>query len=322
MARHHTVPEVYLKGFYDHAMVAKKQHVLWLYRQHRKTVPRGADAVAWVEDFNTDPELPGKETLAEDLYTKIETTVPPVLEKLRSGDPRLTPDEKGAMAFYIAYQKFRTTLYRDTVNAAAIDGFRHTCRQMLEEGRAHEIVGTTEAERSGRVKFTIEDAEKFLRDNADGTIALEQTGKGWSIQGAILAGHDLSPEILNMNWTLCEAPSPIRFVTTDNPVALFDPVPRRTKGRIGGPWFQFIWPVSPRFLVFGQRQASGCDERDLIPRTLAERWNQELIEIAHREVYASFFSKELQTQVNRIFKERKPLIPPMPMGYRGQPNGL
>jgi len=28
MARHHTVPEVYLKGFYDYAMVAKKQHVL------------------------------------------------------------------------------------------------------------------------------------------------------------------------------------------------------------------------------------------------------------------------------------------------------
>ena len=45
MARHHTVPEVYLKGFYDHAMVAKKQHVLWLYRRDRKTVPRGADAV-------------------------------------------------------------------------------------------------------------------------------------------------------------------------------------------------------------------------------------------------------------------------------------
>jgi hypothetical protein len=62
--------------------------------------------------------------------------VPPVLEKLRFGDPRLTPDEKGATAFFIGYQKFRTTLYLDTVDAAAIDGFRHTCLQMLEQGRA------------------------------------------------------------------------------------------------------------------------------------------------------------------------------------------
>ena len=61
MPRHHIVPEVYLKGFYDQKMIEKKQHVLWLYEEdRRKPVPRGADAVGFVPDFNTDPEWIGR----------------------------------------------------------------------------------------------------------------------------------------------------------------------------------------------------------------------------------------------------------------------
>jgi hypothetical protein len=33
MPRHHTVPEVYLKGFLDPAKVAVRQNVLWLFIQ-------------------------------------------------------------------------------------------------------------------------------------------------------------------------------------------------------------------------------------------------------------------------------------------------
>jgi hypothetical protein len=44
----------------------------------------------------------------------------------------------------------------------------------------------------------------------------------------------------------------------------------------------------------------------------------ELLSIAHRQVYASFFSKGLQQRVNRIFKEREPLVRPMPPGYGGR----
>ena len=181
MPSHHTVAEVYLRAFYDPKMMAKKQHVLWLYREDRKIVPCGADAVACVDDFNTDPEFIGKETMAEELYTKIETAVTPVLEKLRSGDHRLSDEEKGTLSYFVGYQKFRTTLLRDTVNSAEIDGFRQTCRNILDENRAQEYVGTSEAELSSEVKFTIEDAEKMLREIADGTTELEQNGKGWTI---------------------------------------------------------------------------------------------------------------------------------------------
>ena len=95
MPRHHTVPEVYLKGFYDPKKVAVRQNVLWLYEENRKIRPRGADAVAAEEGFNLDSENdPGKEDLAEKAYSKLEETAKPVLEKLRAGDPRLTEQRK------------------------------------------------------------------------------------------------------------------------------------------------------------------------------------------------------------------------------------
>src|SRR5712692_3781472 len=174
MPRHHTVPEVYLKGFLDPDKVAVRQNVLWLYEQNRKIRPRGADAVGAEEGFNLDPENPGKEDLAEKAYQKLEDVATPVLEKLRAGDPRLTEEEKGTFSYFIGFQKFRTTLNREILNAAAVDEFRYTCHRILNEGRVHEYVGTSEAEKSGRVKFSLEDAEKFIREMADGTTELTQ----------------------------------------------------------------------------------------------------------------------------------------------------
>ena len=46
--RHHTVPEMYLKGFLDPTRVAVRQHVLWVYEAGRKIRPRGVDAVRCV----------------------------------------------------------------------------------------------------------------------------------------------------------------------------------------------------------------------------------------------------------------------------------
>jgi hypothetical protein len=317
MPRHHTVPEVYLKGFFDPDKVAVRQNVLWLYEENRKIRPRGADAVAAVEGFNLEPEIAGKQDAAESAYQKLEDAATPVLEKLRASDPRLTEEEKGTFSYFIGFQKFRTTLYRETVNAAGIDVFRHTCRRLLDEKRVHEIVGTTEAERSGRVRFSLKDAEKFVSDLADGTIGLMQSSNGWALVGALEGGQKLTPMLARIHWTLCEAAAFEPWLTTDNPVALFEPFPVRPKQELYGPSLQFLFPISPRFLIFGEPMTKGPDYRVRVPAENVRMMTDDLLRIAHRQVYASFFSRELQPRVNRAFKEREPLIVPMPVGYRG-----
>ena len=64
------------------------------------------------EGFNLDPENPGKEDVAK-AYRKLEDTTRPVLEKLRAGDARLSAEEKGVFSYFMAFQKFRTTVPGD-----------------------------------------------------------------------------------------------------------------------------------------------------------------------------------------------------------------
>ena len=220
-------------------------------------------------------------------------------------------------AYFMAFQKFRTTLYRETVNAAGVDEFRHTCRRLLDQKRVHGIVGTTEAERSGRVNFSLADAEKFVSDMADGTIKLEQSSKGWALTGALESGQKLTPLLAGVHWTLLEAPLAEPWITTDNPVALFEPSPVRSVQAIYGPSLQVLFPLSPRFLLFGDPMTTGPDDRGRVPAQTVRLMTDDFLRIAHRQVYASFFSKELQTRVNLVFKERAPLVVTMPANYTG-----
>jgi hypothetical protein len=125
----------------------------------------------------------------------------------------------------------------------------------------------------------------------------------------------LSPKVYAMHWTLCESPIAERFITTDNPVALFEPFAAPGKPSYG-PSLQFMWPVSPRFMLFGDEKLTRQDERVRISGQNVRMFMDELLRIAHREVYASFSSKELQSRVNTIFKGRDPLVVPMPANYR------
>ena len=95
------------------------------------------------------------------------------------------------------------------------------------------------------MKFSLEDAEKFVSDMADGTIKLEQSSNGWALVGALESGQKLTPLLAGVHWTLLEAPISEPWITTDNPVALFEPFPVRPVQEIYGPSLQVLFPLSP-----------------------------------------------------------------------------
>ena len=192
------------------------------------------------------------------------------------------------------------------LNAAAINQLRHTCRRILDEERVHEYVRVNSQEESGSVTVPLEEAEELIRDMADGTIELEQTGTGWALAGALKAGQKLMPMLVRIHWTLLETPTSESWVTTDNPVALLEPFPVRPKREIYGPSLQFLFPISPRFLLFGDPMTRGADDRDRVSASIARRMTDDLLRIAHRQVYASFCSKELQGLFTRLCSNGDP----------------
>ena len=123
--------------------------------------------------------------------------------------------------------------------------------------------------------------------------------------------------LARIRWTLLEAPTSEPWVTTDNPVALSEPFPVRPKREIYGPSLQFLFPISPRFLLFGEPMTRGADNRGRVSSRTVRMMTDDLLRIADRQMYASFFSKELQGLFTRLCSERESLVVPTPANYRG-----
>lgn len=245
----HFVPRMYLKGFLDPAKVAAKQHVLWVYEQNRKAKARGPAAVAGEQGFYYTPENPGAESLVETMLSKIETIASDHLEKVRSGAFPPSPQKKAELSTFLGNLRFRTRVFRELLNASAIEGFRRTCQRLLREGKVTEMAEAERVAQGIEGPINMESIESFVQGMADGTTELTQTGKAWAIGQAFEGGQKLAERLESMRWLLIEAPAGESFITCDNPVYLSN----GPRSNLAKPLFsqdlQMILPVSPRYLL-------------------------------------------------------------------------
>lgn len=76
---------------------------------------------------------------------------------------------------------------------------------------------------------------------------------------------------------------------------------------------QMFVPLSPRVLLYGDFKGR-IDGVGSISAAQVEIINQRQLEQAYEQVYASFRSDELQGLMEKVFREREPLIPSLPKG--------
>jgi hypothetical protein len=201
---HHFVPAMYLRGFLDPDKITVRQNVLWVYEQGKKVRPKGPDRIAGEQGFNHTPETPGTEDSTEKALATLENVASRHLVKLRTGTARLTPGEKSELSAYIGVQKFRTRLFRETMNSGYIQAFRRDCAKVLRKNRVAEIMANLDAERGEPAPRTVEQAQAFVQGMADGSIGLSQTNKTWTIEAAFDGGKKLAGLLERMHWTLLE----------------------------------------------------------------------------------------------------------------------
>jgi hypothetical protein len=156
---------------------------------------------------------------------------------------------------------------------------------------------------------------KFMADVIAGEIPLAQENRAWNAKMMLQHADSTGQLIYNTRWTLLEALPETAFVTSDNPVSLFDPSVQTAspEGFKPGRDFQFTIPVSPRFMLIGERQPAP-DRRMMVRPEDVNRANAVHMERAE-EVYASFESSELQAEFEKVVKERPPSIRELPQDY-------
>jgi hypothetical protein len=150
------------------------------------------------------------------------------------------------------------------------------------------------------------DPEKFRKDLTGGTVEVTQAERGWSLRMMLEMMVFLQQVIFTMNWTFLLTPEDDSgFLTSDNPVALFDPV----GGPVGGigfassPVAHFTFPISREICLLAQHQRG--PEAAQLNGSRVRSVNKGTITRADSQLYAPFKSSAVQGILDSIVKQRR-----------------
>jgi hypothetical protein len=272
--------------------------------------PKG---VAW-EDYFYDAaaELPPEDNNIEEFFGQTETTSAPHLQKLREGKIGLSEQEKSELATFISLLLTRTRAHREMVNTVASKLQVLAAKETLATPRAIEDLIEKNVQLGGE-RHTVQQVRDAMQAVVDGNVKVEQTSKAWTIKQIFQNSDKVDDLIASMHWNLLEAPEGHAFITSDNPVILNDPLGRMLgpKGYSPSKFTEFQFPVSPTYLLVGNFKSEPGRVVPISPDLVA-KFNENQIRHAHKEVYSSFQSDELQAQVDQIFEDRPSLVPELP----------
>jgi hypothetical protein len=302
---------MYLKAWCD---PNEKDRVLWVYKQNLRPKRKGPKAVAAETAFYAS-EVEGAENTTEPVIAEIETIAAKHLQKLRTGNINLTDQERAEFATFMGITKWRTKFTRDLMNSNALEIMRQGFEKTLREGKLPDMVAKLEEQSGTKSDVPIEKIEAIAASIADGTTELIQSSKGWSIKTAFERGEEFGNLLSQVPWGLLEAPEGWAFITSDNPLLSADPVARDRgpKGFTFTKAFQFVFPISPKYLLMGDFVNRG-DGKARLDAARVRYFNSRHVEEAYEQVFASFRSDKVQELVDKIFSGRQPLIRKLPPG--------
>lgn len=310
--KHHYAPVFYTKAWLD---PTQPKNVLCRYRPGQHPRMKGPEGVGYENRFYDAPELPPEDNNIEDKLMEMENIAAPHIHKLRRRDiANFTAQEKAELATFLSLLLTRTLAYREMLNSVMAQLHRIGAKKTLREERGCEKLVESNVRRGGE-EVEVEKARDAMQALADGNVVTEQTSKAWFIKEMFMNSEKYDALFVRMRWNLLEAPEDTPVITSDNSVLVIDPAramvasPRQYRSPSFAMQLQF--PISPKYMLVG----SFMGPNQIVQGVTAEqvrRYNENVIRRAHKDVYASYRSDAIQAEVDRVFKERDPLIPTLP----------
>lgn len=250
--KHHYVPEVYLKHFAD------EDGFLWVGRKDDPDKPLRMTPgnIAFRKYYYSQIDEEGKrDNRLENHFGTYETPWPQVVSKLKSKD-RLSPEEINILWHFMAVQRARVPAARDAMEGILAH---------------HSMIALRELEEGGELPPPPE-AHPDLIDQVRISIDPRKSIEAMSI---LLKGVDeLRPRL---NLDVVHNVSDVPFITSDNPISVFDPsypehsVRPYSVDHWDSP-IELLFPIDPITLIRGLSR-SITSYFDPIPRHVELRSN-------------------------------------------------
>lgn len=297
----HFVQRAYLEGFQDPELEKNGKEFVWLYMPRKSPFRQRPDVVARRNYYYCYNDEAKRKFDAEHGLQKLEDLALPILRELRDKRFALKKDDRLTFAGYVALAHTRVPTFERSINRRTALVSAKQLEFVANDKRALERVVTKIREETGENV----DPEEYRKKLVGGTVELTQANRGWSVLQMFKMMVLLQETIFSMNWTFLVAPEgDPGFLTSDNPVSLFDPM----GGLLGGVGFRsspaalFTFPLS-RNVCLRARHTPAPQTVEL--NSSEVRYvNKGTVMRADSQLYAPFKSEPIQKLFDREISRR------------------
>lgn len=297
----HFVHRAYLAGFQDPALERQGKPALWAYIPNKKPFPQRPERVAKRNYYYCYEEANARQFRAEHGLAKLEELALPILDKLRAYEFDLSADDRLTFAGYIATAHTRVPTFEQSINRLNALVHAKTVEFIANNPVAlKSVVARISAETNETI-----DAEDFRAKLVGGTVIVEQTNRGWTVRQMFEMVTTLQDVIFQMKWTyLVVGEDDFGFLTSDNPVCLFDPsaTPLTGIGFASSRVAHFLFPICRTVCLLAKHL--GQDRMVRVDSARVRAVNRAVITRADTQLYAPYPSEGIQKLLDNLVKSR------------------
>jgi Protein of unknown function (DUF4238) len=292
----HYVHRAYLEGFCDPQLEREGKSAVWMYMPNKSPFPQRPERVARRNYYYCYQDEERRNFRTEHDLQKMEDLALPALRRIREGDFSLNSDDRLTFAGYIALAHTRVPTFQKYIDRLSCLVSAKQLELIANSPRASALTAAKISEQTGEHI----DPDDLVKQLTGGTVEITQENRGWSLGQMFNTMLWLQEWIFRMSWTFLLCPSDDQgFLTSDNPVSLFDPVGER-RGEIGfasSPAAHFTFPLSSSicFVGYNVQSPSVHNMRSFEVRQI----NRGTISRAESQLYAPFKSAKVQTLLDK-----------------------
>lgn len=278
--KHHFVPKFYLKSFCETPTPQGQEPWLWITDLEGCSVARRAPKnVATQTDYYLNGEI-------EQALAQLESETTPVISRLLAGEFDLSWEDRGRLAFFMAYFIVRVPFFRNMIEEKIGDVGKMTL--MMSAQHPGYFARTMREAHKGKRGFTDKEIEDLRQWALKGEYSVRGTSPLSLSLGMTGLPKELATIVHEMKWAYLQTSGTEEFITCDNPVSWFDPTPR--PGFYGGHGLlmkkvELTFPLSPQLCLLGTWEWKTGPVQ--VPRPVVEELNQRRVGYARRFVYAA-----------------------------------
>ncbi|MCX6911112.1 MAG: DUF4238 domain-containing protein [Verrucomicrobia bacterium] len=300
--QNHYVPQFYQNYFCD------TSGCLWVYDKDNPEPKQQHPIVTAVENhlYTINREDGVKDdSLEKEVFTRNEWIAIPVLDRWQQSGTKIQEEEIPQIASFLAFMHTRVPrnlgLMNDLWVALAERDISETASDKEQFNQILKKCGP------GARDLSVEESEQLrqLMLNPKRPVGIKLNRKA-ALALSLGEATKIYRVLLQMHWSLCEAPTGSSFLTCDSPVVSFAPDKQgrvRFGGNFASPHLEISFPISPSLCLWIRRTEQQA--RRKCSSVVVNELNRRCACMAERFVYAHVCSKRIISLVKRYSYTRQ-----------------